>query len=147
MKGMKIKQINNLTIYYTKSYQFAVWTPEGKCLEDQMTLDQAIEFCKNTKDFTAKEQAKKRVLCVSSAPEKKSTFLESKEIYAGYYRTETNPANAVFSFEIAKVSGTIGRELITELPYFVSYNNSTYYFSEDKMDTEFVLMDDKKHTL
>lgn len=54
MKGRKIKQINNLSIRYTKFYQCAVWTPDGRCLEDRMTLEQAEEFCKNTKDFLKK---------------------------------------------------------------------------------------------
>ena len=137
MKGKKIKQINNLTIYYTKMYQFAVWTPEGKCLEDRLTLDQAIEFCKSTKDFTAKEQEKRRALQVSSGSEKKSAFLDSKEIYCGYYRIETDPANAVFSFDV------VGKELVMDYPYFVSANNSTYLFRENMMDTEFVLQDNK----
>ena len=53
MKGKKIKQINNLEIRYTELYNYSVWTmgKYGKCLEDRMTLEQAEEFCKNTKDF------------------------------------------------------------------------------------------------
>ena len=51
MKGQHIKQINNLTIRYTELYQYAVWTPDGRCLDDRMTLEQAEDFCKNTKDF------------------------------------------------------------------------------------------------
>ena len=54
MKGKKIKQINNLTIRYTEAYQYAVWTPDGRCWEDRMTLEQAEEFCRNTKDFVSK---------------------------------------------------------------------------------------------
>lgn len=51
MKGRKIKQINNLTIRYTKIYGYAVWTPDGRCWEDRMTLEQAEEYCRQTKDF------------------------------------------------------------------------------------------------
>ena len=54
MKGKKIKQINNLTIRYTEEYQYSVWTPDGRCWEDRMTLEQAEEFCRNTKDFVNK---------------------------------------------------------------------------------------------
>ena len=55
MKGKKIKQINNLTIRYTEEYQYSVWTPDGRCWEDRMTLEQAEEFCRNTKDFVSKQ--------------------------------------------------------------------------------------------
>lgn len=51
MRGKKIKQINNLLIYYTEIYQYAVWTFDGKCLEDRLTLRQAEEFCKENKDY------------------------------------------------------------------------------------------------
>jgi len=51
MKGKRIKQINNLIIRYTELYQYAVWTQDGRCLEDRMILGQAEEFCKNTTDF------------------------------------------------------------------------------------------------
>ena len=55
MKGKKIKQINNLTIRYTEEYQYSVWTPDGRCWEDRMTLEQAEEFCRNTKDFVSRQ--------------------------------------------------------------------------------------------
>ena len=51
MTGKRIKQINNLVIRYTDMYQYSVWTPDGRCWEDRMTLEQAEEFCRNTKDF------------------------------------------------------------------------------------------------
>lgn len=54
MKGKKIRQINNLIIYYTDFYQYAVWTKDGICLEDRLSLEQAIDFCKNTKDFISR---------------------------------------------------------------------------------------------
>lgn len=41
MKGKRIKQINNLIIYYT----------DNVCLEDRLSLEDAIDFCKRTKDF------------------------------------------------------------------------------------------------
>lgn len=50
-KGKRIKQINNLIIYYTEMNQYAVWTQRNVCLEDRLTLSQAEEFCKKTKDF------------------------------------------------------------------------------------------------
>lgn len=51
MKGKRIKQINNLIIYYTDIYQYAVWSPYNVCLEDRLSLEDAIDFCKRTKDF------------------------------------------------------------------------------------------------
>ena len=53
--GKRIKQINNLVIRYTEIYQYAVWSPYDVCLEDRMTLQQAEEFCRNTKDFVVKK--------------------------------------------------------------------------------------------
>ena len=44
---------NNLCVY-TEEYQYSVWTPDGRCWEDRMTLEQAEEFCRNTKDFVSK---------------------------------------------------------------------------------------------
>ena len=69
MKGKRIKQINNLTIYQDMSKTInyfgeikenpnygkcSVWTPDGRCWEDRLTLEQAEDFCRNTKDFLAK---------------------------------------------------------------------------------------------
>lgn len=54
MKGRKIKQINNLIIRWTEIYNYAVWTQDGRCLEDRLDLKQAENFCKNTKDFLSK---------------------------------------------------------------------------------------------
>lgn len=53
MEGKRIKQINNLVIRYTELYQYSVWVmgKYGECLEYGMTLEQAEEFCRNTKDF------------------------------------------------------------------------------------------------
>ena len=56
MRGKKIKQINNLIIRYTDEFQYSVWTFFGKCLEDRLTLKQAEEFCRNTKDFVHKRR-------------------------------------------------------------------------------------------
>ncbi len=56
MKGRKIKQINNLIIRYTEMYQYAVWTIDGKCLEDRLTFEQAIEFCKDNKDYVRRSK-------------------------------------------------------------------------------------------
>ena len=141
MKGKKIKQINNLVIYYTEMYHYAVWTPDGRCLADRMTLEQAENFCKEVTDFMAKRKAEKQAEMARFMKEK--SFLESKEIYCGYYRIEKDPVNAVFSFDVAKVNDVAGKELVMEHPYFVSANNSTYFFRENMMDTEFVLQDNK----
>lgn len=51
MKGRVIKQISNLTIRYTRHHQYSVWTPDGKCWEDNMTLTQAEKYCNETTDF------------------------------------------------------------------------------------------------
>ncbi len=54
-KKQYIKQINNLKIYFTPWFQYCVETPQKIVLEDRMTLKQAEEFCKNTKDFLIKK--------------------------------------------------------------------------------------------
>ena len=66
----RIKQINNLIIklddaehlnYFGKVSRnpmyntYSVWTPYGGCLEDNLTLESAIEFCKETKDFCVRK--------------------------------------------------------------------------------------------
>ena len=56
MKGKRIKQINNLIIYFTSLYKYAVWSPYGICLEDRLTLEQAEEFCRKTTDFVLRKQ-------------------------------------------------------------------------------------------
>ena len=54
MKGKKIKQINNWTIYYTELQQYAVYNPAGICIEDRLTLQQAEEFCRQNLDYVTK---------------------------------------------------------------------------------------------
>lgn len=71
MKGKKIKQINNLVIRYTEAHQHAVWTPDGRCWEDGMTLEQAEKFCRDTKDFVKRGN--------SSIAKPKSTALKKGE--------------------------------------------------------------------
>lgn len=51
MRGRRIKQINNWIIRYTEIYQYSVWSPDGRCYEDRLTLEQAEEFCRDNKDF------------------------------------------------------------------------------------------------
>lgn len=36
-------------------YQYSVWTPDKRCLEDRLTLEQAEEYCMDTKDFLRKK--------------------------------------------------------------------------------------------
>lgn len=43
--------INNLQIRYHEIYKYTVWTPDGRCLEDRMTREQAEKFCIETEDF------------------------------------------------------------------------------------------------
>lgn len=67
----KIKQINNLIIkvdtseginYFgrisaNKNYnKYSVWTPDGICWEDGLTLKEAEIFCKETKDFRRRKR-------------------------------------------------------------------------------------------
>ena len=54
MRGKRIRQINNLTITYTDVYGYAVWASRTLCLEDRLTLDEAVEFCKETTDYINK---------------------------------------------------------------------------------------------
>ena len=51
MKGKKVKQINNWTIRYTELYQYAVWSPDGRCYEDRLTLEEAEAYCRENTDF------------------------------------------------------------------------------------------------
>ena len=55
MKGKKIKQINNWIIRYAELYQYSVWSPDGKCMEDRLTLEQAEEFCRENTDFVRRK--------------------------------------------------------------------------------------------
>jgi aromatic ring-opening dioxygenase LigB subunit len=60
----KVKQINNLIIkekrpdeiatFEKEEQRYCVFTPHGIYLEDNLTLEQAEDFCKNTKDFLNK---------------------------------------------------------------------------------------------
>ena len=70
----RVKQINNLVIKQDTSKElfnmtcglikssalnpnylkYSVWTPDGRCWEDGLTLEQAEEYCRNTKDFIKK---------------------------------------------------------------------------------------------
>lgn len=53
-KGKRIKQINNLTIYWNPEQGlqgYKVYTPDGRCWEDNLFLRQAEYYCKNTTDF------------------------------------------------------------------------------------------------
>jgi hypothetical protein len=57
-KGNRIRQINNLTIYHSDFYGFTVWSPKGTCLEDRLSMYQAVKFCNETLDFIVKSKAK-----------------------------------------------------------------------------------------
>ena len=52
--GKRIRQINNLVIRFDEIYKYCVWSPYGVCLEDRLTLEEAVEYCNNTKDFISK---------------------------------------------------------------------------------------------
>lgn len=45
-RGKKVRTCNGYTIYYTEAYNYAVWTKDGRCMEDRLSLDQAIEYCR-----------------------------------------------------------------------------------------------------
>lgn len=53
-----IRQINNLRIYYSELYQYSVWTPDNRCIEDRLDESQAIIFCILTKDFVRRGKIK-----------------------------------------------------------------------------------------
>jgi hypothetical protein len=51
-KGKRIRQINNLVIHYSQTYaRYQVWTPVNKNLEEFEALDEAVAFCRKTKDY------------------------------------------------------------------------------------------------
>lgn len=54
MIGKKIKQINNLIITYYRPHDYMVCTFDGRILEDRMSLEEAEDFCRRTKDFLSK---------------------------------------------------------------------------------------------
>lgn len=60
IKGKIIKRVNNLQIRYSDLYQYTVWTPDGKiCLKDRFQqLEEAVQYCKETKDFLTKRSQK-----------------------------------------------------------------------------------------
>lgn len=52
LKGKVLKQVNNLKIRRSDVYQYSVWAPDGKCLEDRFpTLSAAEAYCRETKDY------------------------------------------------------------------------------------------------
>lgn len=58
-----VMMINRLRIKYDKkadslSEAYSVWTPDGKCWEDRLTLDQAVAYCQDTKDFVIRPISK-----------------------------------------------------------------------------------------
>ena len=55
MNRKKVKQINNLVIRFEPFFGYSVWTPDGRCWEDRMTLKQAEEYCRETTDFVKKK--------------------------------------------------------------------------------------------
>ena len=55
MNRKKVKQINNLIIRFEPFFGYSVWTPDGRCWEDRMTLKQAEEYCRETTDFVKKK--------------------------------------------------------------------------------------------
>lgn len=82
MSGKKIKQINNLVITqdttkainwfgearFNPNYgKYSVWTPDGRCIEDGLSLKQAEEFCKNTKDYILNKASLDDVIQTASA--------------------------------------------------------------------------------
>ena len=40
---------------------YSVWTPDGRCWEDRLTFDQAVDYCKNTKDFVTRPISKESI--------------------------------------------------------------------------------------
>ena len=44
-RGKKIRTCNGYTIYFTDVYKYAVWTKDGRCMEDRLTLAQAVSYC------------------------------------------------------------------------------------------------------
>lgn len=44
-RGKKIRTCNGYTIYFTEVYMYAVWTKDGRCMEDRLTLAQAVAYC------------------------------------------------------------------------------------------------------
>ena len=76
MMGKKIKQINGLIIRYTEIYKYAVWTADGRCLEDNLTYEQAVEFCIETTDFV--ERSHIRLFAASGSCFAKTKYIMGK---------------------------------------------------------------------
>lgn len=57
MSNRKRKQINNLNIKFSRTYnKYLVETPDKRILEEFDTMENAIEWAKKIKDFTKKEK-------------------------------------------------------------------------------------------
>lgn len=51
MRGKYIKQINNLKIKYLSGHEYFAVAPNGTCLKDNMTLEEAELYCARCKDY------------------------------------------------------------------------------------------------
>lgn len=43
----KVKQKNNLIIWYSKRNGYTIKTIDGRCIEEKDTLEEAEKFCEN----------------------------------------------------------------------------------------------------
>lgn len=51
VRGKHIKQINNLEIRYLPELEYFALSPNGKCLKDGMSLEEAELYCARNKDY------------------------------------------------------------------------------------------------
>lgn len=61
-----VMMVNRLRIRHdTKADQlseaYSVWTPDGRCWEDHLTLDQAVAYCRETTDFVVRPVSKESI--------------------------------------------------------------------------------------
>ena len=53
-RGRHIKQINYISIRYLPELEYFAISPDGKCLKDNMTLEEAELYCARNKDYIIK---------------------------------------------------------------------------------------------
>ena len=51
----RIRQINNIIIYYDDNHKFGCQAPDGRKMEDRMTYAVAVKWAKQTKDWVIKK--------------------------------------------------------------------------------------------
>lgn len=55
---IKEKRIGEVPMNLSTDHRYVVFSPTGKCQEDNLTIDQAVEFCETNLDYIQKGRKK-----------------------------------------------------------------------------------------